>query len=165
LTLIIAFLIFLVFVGIGGRQWVQYKSTIKELTLLEPKSITTFKIYPRAIRPLGGATEFRAFDPIIIDFFQSLTDIGFYQPKRDTVDSQDYRWFLEVGTKSVKIQINCYIPSKRGNIVVGELGEFRETSIANYGYFQSHLLYQWYQKYKDRWLQPTPSPQPTATPR
>ena len=49
--------------------------------------------------------------------------------------------------------------------MVGHLGKFSSKGTIDYGYFQSRKLYQWYQKYSHRWLepegsQPAPTPQP-----
>ncbi len=52
------------------------------------------------------------------------------------------------------MQMQLYIPSRQKDIVVGELGKFDEGCVIDYGSFQSRLLFQWYQKYKDRWLKP-----------
>jgi len=55
-----------------------------------------------------------------------------------------------------RLQMKCYIPSKEVNLVVGEF-------LGSKGAFQSHNLFDWYQKYRHRWLKPDASQQPEHT--
>jgi hypothetical protein len=50
-------------------------------------------------------------------------------------------------------EISFLIPSGKGDIVVGRLGNFSKTGHSYDGDFQSRELFQWYQKYSHRWLE------------
>jgi len=91
---------------------------------------------------------------MINNFFQALTDLHSYPTSRDKVASRNHSGFLEIVTSDIMIQIEFYIPYQKGNIVVVLLGEFSETGGHYYADFQSELLYQWYQTYRHRWLNP-----------
>lgn len=147
-------LVALVVVGVILWQRIQYDRTIKALTSMVPQQVTTFRIYPRVGVPFGTPTAFKVPDPMIDEFFQSLTDLRSYSPSHDMIDSQDHEWFLEVVTKDITIPISCGIPSEKGDIVVGQLARFTTNSTTNYGHFQSRKLFEWYQKYSHRWLNP-----------
>jgi hypothetical protein len=152
---IVGLSILAIVVGMVVYEKMQYKRIIRSLTSMNPQNINSFRIYRRFNQPIGVPEKFRTPDPIIDAFFQSLGDIRSYSPSHDTVASQDHSWFLEVATEGKMIQIHCYVPSDRGDLVVGELGEFREGGGGpHYGWFQSRKLYQWYQTYKHRWLSP-----------
>jgi hypothetical protein len=139
------------------QKW-QYGVQIKTLTSIAPRAVTIFKVYPRVNGPLGTPVVFKTPEALIDEFFQALTDQHSYSEIRDTVDFDEQRWFMEIATEKMTIFLSFYIPHGKAEIVVGGFHY-------GYGSLQSHLLYQWYQKYKNRWLQPTPSPQPTATPQ
>jgi hypothetical protein len=155
--IIIIAVLFLAIIGvIRSCQKIQYHRTINTLISMDLQEITMFRIYPRVIRPVGSPVEFKAPDPIIEGFFQSLTDIRPYKPSHDTVASWDHSWFLEVTTEGIMIQIDFHIPSGKGSIVTGKLGKFIEGGGGPlYGDFQSRKLYQWYQNYSHRWLSPS----------
>jgi hypothetical protein len=116
--------------------------------------VTVLRIYPRSGIPRGKSVIFRTPDPLIDEFFRSLSDIRIYWPSHDTVTSQDHSWFLEVSTGGDPIQISFYIPSGKGARVAGEFGNWNLRSSVHYGDFQSQQLYDWYQKYSHRWLSP-----------
>ena len=147
-------------VSIGSEIWQnrQYHKTIETLTSVSPEQITMFRIYPRVQIPVDTSIEFLPPDAIIRDFFQALTDHRPYSYSHDTVASRDHSWFLEVMAGEVFIQISFHIPSDNGNIVAGWLGKYHQNSMTSYGHFQSQQLFQWYQKYSQRWLNPA-SPQ------
>jgi hypothetical protein len=111
--------------------------------------VTTFRIYPKVEESVRASIEFSVPEPIIDEFFQSLRDIQAYLPNHDTVKLPEHTWFLEVSAKGIGkvIHIHFYIPSRQGNIVVGQV-------VDGSTHFQSQQLFQWYQKYKDRWLKP-----------
>ncbi len=162
-TRIVVIVIFVASAGLLLFQGIQHYRSKKMLSVMVSQSditsmnaqhITLFRIYPRIIRPVGEPVQFKAPDSIIQDFFQSLKDIQSSWASRDTVDSQDHSWFLEVAAGGDMIQIHFYIPSGKGDIVAGEFGKWGTNNSVHYGSFQSKLLFQWYQKYKDRWLKP-----------
>ncbi len=145
----------------------EYEEKINILTSTNSQNVVEFKIYPRVIAPAGTPLEFSVTDQIVDAFFQSLKDVHPYPTSRDTVTSWDYNWFLEVYAKGWDdmIQIKFHIPSRNGDVVVGTLGEFHKTGGSHDGQFQSQKLYQWYQRYSPRWLEPEASqPSPTLQP-
>jgi hypothetical protein len=151
---------------IGLLSCSKYEEKVNVLTSTDSQGVVEFKIYPRVIAPAGIPVEFSASDQIVDAFFQSLKDIHPYPTSRDTIASWDYNWFLEVYAKGWgdMIQIKFYIPSRKGDVVVGTLGEFHKTGGSHDGQFQSQQLYHWYQKYSHRWLEPEEAP-PTPTPQ
>ena len=156
---IIVLLFFAILAGIWVFQKVLYTRAIKTLTALDPQHITAFGIYRSFTKPIENPTVFQPSDPMVAAFFQSLTDLRAYSPSHDTV-WPNQRWFVEIAVGNEIIQIHCYIPSDKGDIVVGNLGSFNGKGWGfHHGYFQSKLLFQWYQKYKDRWLTPPAPPQ------
>ncbi len=140
----IILLLILIFVATSIYGKITFHRELKALTSINPRQITMFKIYPGVIKPVGRASEFTVSDPLIGNFFESLTDLHSYRYTHDTVASQGHSWFLEIATKNLTIQISFHIPSGKGDIVAGQL--------VGFGWFQSEKLFQWYQKYKDRWL-------------
>ena len=46
-----------------------------------------------------------------------------------------------------------HIPSGSESIVAVGLGKWKKGSSSHYGYIQSRLLFQWFQKYSHRWLE------------
>jgi hypothetical protein len=130
---------------------------------MDPQHVTTFRIYPRvAYGPFRTPVTFKAPDPIIDEFFHALTHRNSYPISRDRIASRDHNWFLEVATEGVPtIQISFLIPSGKGDIVVGRLGNFSKRGHSYDGDFQSEFLFQWYQKYSHRWLDPPASSQGT----
>lgn len=147
-------LLFILVIGIICYRNIQYYRTLKILRDINPQDIMAFRIYPRVVIPSGESVEFKLPDELITNFFQSLTDIRSYWPNHDTVVSWDHEWFVEVMTRDITIQISFHIPSRKDDIVAGEFGKWGESSDFFYGDFQSRKLFQWYQKYKDRWLSP-----------
>ncbi len=146
LLIIIMLMLFIWLSWLSGYQKVQYNRKIKILTTMAPQDVTIFRIYPRVIRPVGTSKAFKVPDPIIDDFFRSLTDLRSYRPTHDTVIYREHNWFLGIATKDTIIQIHFRIPSGKGDIVAGQLNGL--------GWFQSGNLFPWYRKYKDRWLEP-----------
>ncbi len=144
----------LVYRKIIHHKTVKHLTSIDSLTSIEPQKVSAFKIYPRVTRPVGTSKELNVSEPIIGDFFQSLTDLRSYYPSHDTVASRDHSWFLEFTYDERIIQIHFRIPSGKDDIVAGTIGKFRERKKTIYGHFQSRELFQWYQNYKDRWLKP-----------
>lgn len=151
---VIPFLIFIIVVGGIVLQRIQFYRTIKALTSIEPQQVTTFKIYPKVTGPFGVPIEFRTPEPIIDAFVQSLTDLLSYWGGRYTVTSEDHGWFLEITAREKTIQMGGTIPSDKGDIIVGSFGKVSKSGGTHYGYFQSHLLFEWYQTYSHRWLKP-----------
>jgi len=130
-----------------------YNKKLKALTSIKPEQVITLNIYAKASIPSGSPVKFRAPDLIIDDFLKALTDVHSYSPSRDTIASDEHIWFLEVFTKHIEVSISFDIPSGKGDIVVGTFGKFG-TFATPYGSFQSQQLFQWYQKYSHRWLEP-----------
>jgi hypothetical protein len=153
----------LILIGVGIYKKIRYDQTINLLMSMDPQWISTFRIesYPKGMKIY---TKFVAPEPIIRDFFLSLTDVRSYSPNSDDALNRIDVWYLEVADREKKIKIEFHISAHKSDTVVGLLGKF-DGVVIPYGAFQSQQLFHWYQKYKDRWLQPTPSPQPTATPR
>ncbi len=144
---------------------IKFRRKIKNLTSIDSSQVTIFRIFPRVIRPVGASKEFQTSDRIITDFFKSLADLRPYRQSHDTVTSLDHSWFLEIVTRTHRVQIDFHIPSKKGELVAGKIGKWDKNFATFYGGFQSRKLYQWYQKYSHRWLesegsQPTPTLQP-----
>ncbi len=136
-------------------QNIQFYLTIITLLSLSPKQVTLFKIYPRTEQPVGTSIEFNSPDPIIDDFLHALTDIRPYRTTAyDSLVSDNHLWFLEITTDQGKsIQISCFITFEKAATVIGSLGKFVPGGGGpHYGYFQSKLLFQWYQKHSHRWL-------------
>ncbi len=146
--------IWIFLVGFMLYQKIQYKKTMRTLTQEFPavlqkanaKSLTTFVMYPKVGKAVGHAVVLTLPDPLIDAFFDALEDAHSYTRAGITVASQDHLWFLEMTIGNKRIQMKCYIPSKEGNIVVGEF-------LGSKGAFQSRHLFQWYQKYSHRWLE------------
>ncbi len=124
------------------------EGNIVVLLSIDPQNVAIIRIYPGVTRPVGVPIVFKTPEPMIKEFLQSLTDIEGYLPNHDTV-WQEQAWFMEVYAKAPKkiIPIHFYIPFEQGKIVVADM-------MGNDGYFQSRKLFQWYQTYKDRWLEP-----------
>lgn len=149
---IIIFLCILIGIGIfryGTRR--TYQKTIDTLASIDASHVTGFSIYPKTTRPSGIPVIVRPPDPMIGEFFQALTDVRRYPASRDTV-AQEQAWFLEISTAEGLVQIACYVPFQKGNIVVGGVGKFTTSGGGYTTEFQSDSLYQWYQKYKHRWV-------------
>jgi hypothetical protein len=143
--------------GISYYKKNQYKKAIQTLTSMQVENIAIFRVYPKVGRPVGEFVEFRDSIPIVDEFVKSLTDQRRADSSliHDGVSSVEHCWFLEIATKSETLQINCYIPARREDIVVGEFLSFDDgRRNAPYDSFQSRNLYQWYQKYRHRWLTP-----------
>lgn len=159
---ILVLVIFATVVGILVYSRKEDERTIDALMSMDPQQVTIFKIYPGvAYGPFGTPVVFNIPDPIIDEFFHALTDHNSYPISRDRIASQDHNWFLEIATEGVPAtQISFLIPSGKGNIAVGRVGEFSEKGYSYDATFQSKLLYQWYQKYSHRWLTPEGAPDP-----
>ncbi len=158
---VIFLLIFLItFIGIQLHQEQEYKRILEKLTSMNLKEIKEFRIYPRvSFAPSKTYRTFDAFDPLIKDFFLSLSDMHSYSPSHDRVVSLDHSWFVELATtQDIRFQIGCYIPSQQGELVIGELATGYSKNPQFYGKIQSRQLYQWYQTYSHRWLTPEASP-------
>ncbi len=139
---------------IGCQREKLYYRTVKRLKSIDSTRVVALKIYPKVTNPVGEAKIFTGHDPLLNDFFQSLRDIDSYSPSHDRVASRDHSWFLEIITKDGTIQIQFRIPVEKGQVVAGRIGKYGQKRAVFYGWFQSQLLFQWYQKYKDRWLEP-----------
>jgi hypothetical protein len=154
LQIILVFLIFTLIAGTTVNRKIQYKRAIETLLSMDSQQVTIFRVYPRVnLKPSGTPAEFSVSDPIIDEFFQSLADIRSYPKSRDKIASFDHCWFLEVATDGTMIQIGFAIPYKKGDIVVGHIAKGNKTNPAFYGYFQSRVLFKWYQKHSHRWLE------------
>lgn len=152
-SFIIPLIFFTILVGVIVYQKVQYFRIMKSLTSVDVQQVTIFNIYRRWTLPVGVPVEFNPPAPIIDEFFQSLTDLRSSWPQHDTVASQTHNWSLEIVAGGKTIQMRCYVPSRKGNIVVGEIGKFSKNHVSHYGYFQSRNLFHWYQTYSHRWLE------------
>lgn len=150
--IIVCLLLLIISLGMEGYQKIQYHRTAKILTSIDPKAITMFKVH--SYRG-GTSSNFKAPDLIVNEFFQSLEDLQSYSPSHDTVASWDHCWSIELATERLTMQISFYIPSKKNSVVVGEFSKkVNRRNTIYYGYFQSSQLLKWYQKYRERWLEP-----------
>ncbi len=143
-------LLFIFVLGIIGYRIIQYYRILNILHTIEPNQVTTFTIYPGRADPSGHPIKFTPPDTMISEFFQSVTDIHFSLPDRGDVGGI----FVEIVYNDTLIQMQIYMRSRKRDIVFGELGKWRSSSSTSYGEFRSRKLFQWYQKYKDRWLEP-----------
>ncbi len=112
-----------------------------------------FKIYPNVSGQFGTPREIKSPDPLIDDFFESISDIHGYSG-RYTVASEQDGWFIEFSFNNRKVQLSCSIPVQKKETIVGWI---------EYNKYQSRQLYHWYQQYSHRWLTPErtpPAPQP-----
>ena len=135
-------------VGILIFYIVQERKGLNTLISMNPQQISSFKISYSG--KLGKESiVFFIPDTIIDDFFYALSDANSYSPSHDTVASNEHSWFMEISTKEDTIQLGCYIPSRKTGVVIGQPKTWGDSG---YSDFQSRNLYQWYQKYKDRWL-------------
>ena len=132
------------------------KQAMKTLEAIDGQEVKSFKIYPRISVPEGEAIEFECLDLIVQEFFLAIQTFRHYKPSHDTISSQDNNWFLVMTTENEVIHIDFYIPSEQKDSVIGILCRVNKTK-AHY-HFQSEALYQWYQKYSHRWLNPVKSP-------
>ena len=161
------------FITVEGDKIYQKRLLSRQLDLLasvEVQDIVAFRIYSGISRPPNGSfVEFKNSELIVKEFLRSLADLKRYRRHRDDIDGLDNMWFMEIVVRGKMFQIDCYVPShfssRQNDTVVGELGKFFNTRVDSDGYFQSRQLYQWYQKYSHRWLepegtQPAPTPQP-----
>ncbi len=153
LGLLIILLIFILAGRVMFSQKKEHKKITTVLTSVNSQQVTTFRIYPRVIRPVGEPIQFKNSDPLVYKFFQSLQDLQPYSPSHDRVISWEHSWFLEVSAGGSMMQFPFYIPSHTHDIVVGETVKFGEYGSFHYGHFQSELLFQWYQTYKGLWLE------------
>jgi hypothetical protein len=138
-------------------QEAEREQTLKKLRSIDSHNVTAFAIYPRVIRPFGPPRIFHSPAPLIDEFFDSLQDIHSYRYSHDTVNSPDHSWFIEIRTPQDVLQMSFHIPSGSENIVAVELGKWKQDSSIHYGYIQSRLLFQWFQKYRMKWLQDSES--------
>ena len=162
-------IVLLMFITVEGHTIYRKRHSggqIDMLTSVEFQDIVTFRVYAGRSRPTGPFVEFKKTELTVKEFLRSLSDLKRYSRNHDTVASLDeHTWFMEIVIRGKMFQIACYIPSRQSDTVVGELGKFYDTRVDSDGYFQSHQLHQWYQKYSHHWLepegaQPTPTPQP-----
>jgi hypothetical protein len=158
LVILLVLLILAISVGVLVYQIIQYKRTIKALTSMDPRQVTIFRIYPRVGIPVRTPMEFEVPDPIIDEFFQSLSDLRSYLISRQMA-REDQQWLLEIAVGDVIIQVRFSKPYQKGDIVIGEVGKFSEGYTIHYGSFKSQKLFQWYQKYSHRWLSPPAAPE------
>lgn len=134
--------------GLHIRRTFQVYHELDELMAIDSKQITSFKIYPRAASAIGTPIKFSPNDPIVIEFLHAITDIQPYNSTPGSIVSNNQEWFLEVIIDGkTMIQMNCCICHEIPDRVIGKFNRhFR---------FQSHQLFQWYQKYSHLWLNPT----------
>lgn len=112
------------------------------------EQIIAFKIRPDSSSSYNDSKVvlFDSNERLVADFLQAITDSLSYQPKHDTTSVQ---WGIQIKTKTTIITMWFYIPSAEPESVVGNIES--KNSIAR---FQSQQLYDWYQKYRHRWLEP-----------
>ncbi len=156
MTAIILFGVFPLLVVLFMGERIQFYRTLKILKAIKPQQISSFKIYPHVGKPVGIPIVFKAPDPLIVEFFDTLTDCHSYWPSHDTGHSG---WYLEIVTEDSTLHIGFYIPTRKPGVVVGNLGERTRFGIIDYGFFQSQNLAQWYDKHSHRWLNPSENTQ------
>ena len=136
---------------------VQYGRVMAILKPISRKHVTSFTI----ISDLSESSEERGMHEFVKEtacvtaFFQALEDMRFAAPT-----SQDYLagWTVQIRTSATTVKLTCSIPAEEPPLVIGLID-----SEAGYTYFQSRKLYQWYQKYNDRWLHPDEAHLPEHT--
>ena len=133
---------------VGDYQKVQYSRVKPLLRSIVPAEITVFRIMP-GLSAASDEQDKYAFNPkseMVTAFVQALEDMRFAAPT-----SQDYLagWTVQIRTGATTVTITCSIPAEEPPLVIGLID-----SGTGYTYFQSRHLYQWYQNYKDRWLNP-----------
>ena len=160
----IGFVVFLLMIGIIGYRNFQYYRTFWFLRHLERQQIHSVKIYSDTTRPAGREIALTSFEPIIPELLESFKGSwAVWLPHRFAVADS---FFLEIITEEREIQGVFRIP-KGKTYIIGEFGKWRQSSQTFYGEFRSKKLYQWYQKYSNRWLEsegspPPPTPQPDS---
>ena len=133
-------------------QRTAYKKTIDILISLNIQDIESFNVYPGVTSPTGNARRFISSAPLIQDFFQSLNDVhSYFQMQRGEPSGSSF--FLEIIFDGGTIQMTCYIQSDKHRRFIGWLGKWETTGTVYYGHFQSHQLFNWYQKYNYLWLE------------
>ena len=147
--------------GSGDYQKEQYERVMPFLAALTPGRITSFKISSHALRVdvSKSELEFNKNDILVMEFLQALEDRHFIT--RIPYKSQAViQWKTQIFRKVDAVTIEFFVYEDFPDVVIGLVDSY-----AGYTYFQSRQLYQWYQKYSHRWLepekaQPTPTPQP-----
>ena len=123
--------------------------TLSTLKTIKPETVSSFKGYPNVGKPVGNPVVFEIPDSLMNDFFDALTDSRSYWPNHDTGDSGCY---VEIIAEDSTLHIGFYIPTRKPNVIVGNLSERTRFGMIDYGFFQSQHLSQWYRKYSHRWL-------------
>jgi len=142
---------------VGDYQRVQYGRVMAILKPISQKHVTSFTI----ISDLSESSEERGMHEFVKEtacvtaFFQALEDMRFAAPT-----SQNYLagWTVQIRTGATTVKLTCSIPAEEPTLVIGLID-----SGTGYTYFQSRHLYQWYQNYKDRWLNPDEAHPPEHT--
>jgi hypothetical protein len=129
---------------------------IETFVKITPKEVTRFKMRPDTSSSYNDnkVIEFKPEEELVVEFLKALTDSRPYQPQHDRDLAH---WGIQIQTGTTIITSWFYIPLDTPGIVVGTI-ESKSTNAQ----FQSYLLRDWYQKYKDRWLTPA-APQPDVT--
>jgi hypothetical protein len=138
---------------VGGYQKVQYSRVKPILKSISPEGITSFRIVPGVLESSTSkeTNEFSQDAELVTEFFQALEDMQFAAPKYKKLVDQ---WNIQIRTGTTTLNVECSIPAEDPTVVVGLID-----SDAGYSYFQSRKVFQWYQTYKDRWLNPPAAPE------
>jgi hypothetical protein len=78
ITVDIGLIMVIGFIAIIVYRNIQYYRILHILHAINPQQVTLFRIYPNVIRPVGNYQEIHASDPLVTEFFQSLTDTRSY---------------------------------------------------------------------------------------
>ena len=133
--------------GSGDYQKEQYTRAMPFLDSLTPERITSFNVSSRILEVNEKkSAEFNKHDAIVVEFLDSLRDRHFINriPYESHVVMQ---WKTQILKKTGAVTIECSVYEDSPDVVIGLVDSY-----AGYTYFQSHKLYQWYQKYSHRWL-------------
>lgn len=154
------FIFFAMIIGGIAFQHIQLYRTLKTLNAIQPQHISAFRIYPKVIHPVGSPVDFTGSVPIVEDFSHAISDFRHSSLGYHSVASDAHSWSMEIIIRGRhRLHISCYIPWK-GDFVFGEVTKISENNTKwNYGAFKSRQLFQWYQKYSHRWLEPENSAQ------
>ncbi len=133
---------------IGGYQKVQYGRVKSILKSILSEEIISFKIASDGSEAFERkyTSEFSREAQLVAEFVQTLEDMQFAASIQKKFITQ---WGVQIDTSATTVKLECSIPVDDPTLVIGLID-----SHEGYTYFQSQKLFQWYQKYKDRWLKP-----------
>ena len=154
-TCMILFFITIVYLWTNEGAKIEDQSQIQVRALHEvtQENIRTFRVYHETRK---SSFSFSPSESLVKEFVLALKDMRSYSFNHDAVKTdlqgESQEWGIEMYATGAGqlFSIYFYVPARsQKNIIVGKIGT---------RYFQSELLYQWYQTYSHRWLTPEGSP-------